>query len=142
MNFCSSLVFSSWTGQRELTLYKMTKLLTFQNVTIWGQHDEICLNESLESITGKGEKNVDQYSCWFSQCFQKAPISYLCNHRTVWLTLAQSTIFRLFQIERVCHDNFKFYENDRKVSKRIENTVVKGEIAHDEQFLLFPQCFQ
>ena len=25
---------------------------------------------------------------------------------------------------------------------RIENTVGKAEIAHDEQFLLFPQCFQ
>ena len=23
-----------------------------------------------------------------------------------------------------------------------ENTVGKGEIAHNEQFLLFPQCFQ
>ena len=29
-----------------------------------------------------------------------------------------------------------------KFSKRLENTVVKGEIAHYEQFLLFPQCFQ
>ena len=27
-------------------------------------------------------------------------------------------------------------------SKNIENMVGKGEIAHDEQFLLFPQCFQ
>ena len=27
-------------------------------------------------------------------------------------------------------------------SKRVENTVGKGEIAHYEQFLLFPQCFQ
>ena len=27
-------------------------------------------------------------------------------------------------------------------SKRIENTVGKGEIARYEQFLLFPQCFQ
>ena len=27
------------------------------------------------------------------------------------------------------------------VTKRAENTVGKGEIAHDEQFLLFPQCF-
>ena len=25
--------------------------------------------------------------------------------------------------------------------KTFENTVGKGEIAHDEQFLLFPQCF-
>ena len=39
-------------------------------------------------------------------------------------------------------DNFKFDENGRKFSKGIENTVGKGEIAHYEQFLLFPQCFQ
>ena len=26
--------------------------------------------------------------------------------------------------------------------KRVENTVRKGEIARNEQFLLFPQCFQ
>ena len=39
-------------------------------------------------------------------------------------------------------DNFKFDENGRKLSKWIENTVGKGEFAHYEQFLLFPQCFQ
>ena len=39
-------------------------------------------------------------------------------------------------------DNFKFDENGRKLSKRIENTVGRGEIACYEQFLLFPQCFQ
>ena len=39
-------------------------------------------------------------------------------------------------------DNFKFDENGRRLSKRVENTVGKGEIAHYEQFLLFPQCFQ
>ena len=37
---------------------------------------------------------------------------------------------------------FKFDENSRKFSKRVENTVGKGEIARYEQFLLFPQCFQ
>ena len=26
--------------------------------------------------------------------------------------------------------------------KKVENTVGKGEIARNEQFLLFPQCFQ
>ena len=26
--------------------------------------------------------------------------------------------------------------------QRVENTVSKGEIAHNDQFLLFPQCFQ
>ena len=39
-------------------------------------------------------------------------------------------------------DNVKFNENGRKLSKWIEKTVGKGEIACDEQFLLFPQCFQ
>ena len=39
-------------------------------------------------------------------------------------------------------DNFKFHENERKLSKQVENTVGKGEIARYEQFLLFPQCFQ
>ena len=39
-------------------------------------------------------------------------------------------------------DNFKFDENGKKLSKWVENTVGKGEIARYEQFLLFPQCFQ
>ena len=39
-------------------------------------------------------------------------------------------------------DNFKFDENGTKFFKRAENTAWKGEIAHYEQFLLFPQCFQ
>ena len=39
-------------------------------------------------------------------------------------------------------NNFRFHENERKLSKQVENTVGKGEIARYEQFLLFPQCFQ
>ena len=39
-------------------------------------------------------------------------------------------------------DNFKFDENGRKLSKPVENTVEKTEIACYKQFLLFPQCFQ
>ena len=39
-------------------------------------------------------------------------------------------------------NNFKFDKNGRKLSKRVENTVGKGEIARYEQFLLFPQCFK
>ena len=35
-------------------------------------------------------------------------------------------------------DNSKFVEYGRKHSKRVENTVGKGEIALDEQFYLFP----
>ena len=35
----------------------------------------------------------------------------------------------------------KVDENGRKLSKQVENTVEKGEIARYEQFLLFPWCF-
>ena len=53
------------------------------------------------------------------------------------------TNFGLFQTQKeFADDNFKFDENGRKLSKQIENTVGKGEIARYEQFLLFPQCFQ
>ena len=46
------------------------------------------------------------------------------------------------KLKEVSDDNFKFDKNLRKVSKWVENTAGKGEIAHYEQFLLFPQCFQ
>ena len=40
-------------------------------------------------------------------------------------------------------DNFRFDENGTKLSKQVENTMGKGEIAcYDKQFLLYPQCFQ
>ena len=52
------------------------------------------------------------------------------------------TNFRLFQPERVCRRQFQFDENGKKYSKRVENTVGKGEIARYKLFLLFPQCFQ
>ena len=46
------------------------------------------------------------------------------------------------KLKEFADDNFKFEENGRKLSKRVENTVGKGEIARYKQFLLFPQCFQ
>ena len=49
--------------------------------------------------------------------------------------------FKFFQTE-FAEDNFKFDENGRKLSRWVENTVRKGEIACYEQFILFPQCFQ
>ena len=58
------------------------------------------------------------------------------------LTHYQTTNFRLFQTERFADDNFKFDDNGRKLSKLVENTGGKGEIARYEQFLLFPQSFQ
>ena len=53
------------------------------------------------------------------------------------------TNFRLWsKLEQSAEDNFEFDDNTSKFSKRVENTVGKGEIARYEQFLLFPQCFQ
>ena len=46
------------------------------------------------------------------------------------------------KLKEFADDNFKFDENERKLSKRVENTVGKGGIARYKQFLLFPQCFQ
>ena len=46
------------------------------------------------------------------------------------------------KLKEFADDNFKFDENGRQLSKWLESTVGKGEIAHYEQFLLFVQCFQ
>ena len=46
------------------------------------------------------------------------------------------------KLKEFADDNFKFDKNGKKFSKRVENTVGKGEIARYEQFLLFPHFFQ
>ena len=58
------------------------------------------------------------------------------------ITLSQTTNFRLFQTEEFADDNFLLDKYGRKFSKGVENTVGKEEIARNEQFLLFLQCFQ
>ena len=44
------------------------------------------------------------------------------------LTQHQMTNFKLFQTERVCRRQFQIRRNGRKLSKRVENTVGKGEV--------------
>ena len=46
------------------------------------------------------------------------------------------------KLKEFADDNFLFDGNVRKLLKRVENTVGKGEIVCYEQFLLFPHCFQ
>ena len=76
----------------------------------------------------------------FPQGHQK---SSLCRNL---LTLSQMTNFRLFQTEKVCRQLCQTMSNLKKMTKNhpnwVENTEGKGAIAHYEQFLLFPQCFQ
>ena len=65
-------------------------------------------------------------------------------HNFTWysLTLSKWQILDSSKIKDFADDNFEFNENGRKFSKRVENTLEKGEIACCEQFLLLPQCFQ
>ena len=46
------------------------------------------------------------------------------------------------KVKEFADDNFKLDVNGKKFPKQVENTAGKGEIAHYEQLLLFPQCFQ
>ena len=52
------------------------------------------------------------------------------------LTCPKRQILDLSKLKEFAGNNFKFDET------RVENTVWKGEIAHYEQFLLFPHFFQ
>ena len=58
------------------------------------------------------------------------------------LPITRPQILDSSKLKEFADNNFKFNKNGRKLSKWLENTVVKGEIAGCEQFLLFPQCFQ
>ena len=63
----------------------------------------------------------------------------VCVSVFFFLTLSQTTNFR--PCKEFADDNSIFDENGNKLSKRVENTVGKGEIAHYEQFFLLPTVF-
>ena len=54
------------------------------------------------------------------------------------LPITRQQILNSSKLKDFADNNFKFDENGSKLSKRVENTVGKGEIACYEQFLLFP----
>ena len=58
------------------------------------------------------------------------------------LPITRQQILDSSELKEFADDNFILEENGRKLSKQVENTVGKGEIACYEQFLLFPLCFQ
>ena len=63
-------------------------------------------------------------------------------HNSIIKSLTLSQILDASKLKEFADDNFKPIENGRKLSKQVQNTVGKGEIARYEQFLLFLQCFQ
>ena len=70
-----------------------------------------------------------------SQCF-------LQLHVYTFNPLPDDKIWDWSKLKQSADDNFEFDVNSRKFSKRVENTVGKGEIARYEQFLLFPSVFK
>ena len=89
------------------------------------------------------ERNRHFSNVWLvvSECFQFWSSLKFCDLVKGW-PITRRQILDSAKLNEFADDNFKFKENGRKLSKRVENTVGKGEIARYEQFLLFPQCFQ
>ena len=67
---------------------------------------------------------------------------FIYDHDYAFIITFWGDKFYSSRLKEFAGDNFKFDENGKKLSKREENTMGKGEIARYEQFLLFPQCFQ
>ena len=58
------------------------------------------------------------------------------------LTLSQTTNLDSSKLKEYADDNFKFDENGRKLSKRVENTVAKGEMLVTSNFSFFHSVFK
>ena len=72
-------------------------------------------------------------------------LSFLCISSDVSLSLnsfPKDKFKTRLNLKEFAENNFKFDKKMAELSKWVENTVGKGEIARHEQFLLFPQCFQ
>ena len=66
----------------------------------------------------------------------------LIRTETTFIPFSNDKILDSSKVKEFADNNFKFYESRRKFFKLEENTVGKGEIARNEQFLLYPYSFQ
>ena len=114
--------------------------------------------EGVEKIVGRGGNAGYQQFLVFLPCFQTRVLQVKLKLEIIWygvneynegqlfhlscLLFPKRQILDSFKLKEFADDNFKFDVNGRKFSKRVENTVGKGEIARHEQFLLFSRCFQ
>ena len=92
------------------------------------------------NTVGKGEIAHYEQFLLFPQCFQKVCFPGESKGVNVW-EWVKECIYSLPNDKSLDYTKFKFVENGRNLSIRVENTVGKGEIAHNEQFLLFQPCF-
>ena len=87
----------------------------------------LCIHQTLSLVT--------------SLCFQTLKVPFrlkICSASS----FSKRQILDSSKLKGFADDNFNCDENGRKLFKRLENTVGKGEIACFEQFLLSPPCFQ
>ena len=62
-----------------------------------------------------------------------------CIIQIIFNPFPNDTFLDSSRLKEFADDNFKFGENGTKFSKRLENTVGKGEIAFNQHFL-FSHC--
>ena len=105
--------------------------------------------KKVENIVGKGGNAVNHHFILFPfpTMLSKALFARIVKPRDCVVKRTPQPITRQQildspKLKEFADDNFKFDKNGGKLSKWVENTVEKGEIAHYKQFLLFPQCFQ
>ena len=100
------------------------EMLHSEESTVFGVH---FIDLALDNV--EGSKGENDYSSEGSD-----------NSVTAGETLLfpKPQILDCSKLKEFADNNFKFDENGRKLSKGVANTVGKGEIACDEQFLLFP----
>ena len=104
-----------------------------------GLDDWICLWKGKKIVGNEGNAGLITH---FLVCYNVLKNDLGHKNSLLQLTLSQTTNFRLFKLKEFADHNFKLYENVRKFSSKLENTVGKREIACYEQFLLFLECFQ
>ena len=73
----------------------------------------------------------------YASCHEPKNFHYL----SAYGSFPKQQILYSKKLKEFADNNFKFDQNGRKFSKRVENTDGKGEIACNEQFLLFPLVF-
>ena len=128
------------------TLWEKEKLLVISNFSFSHNvfHSYFPIASCYRMVLWQGENlsKAKYFNTGQTAQTMQADILVGCYFLQMYLTLSQTTNFRLFQTEEFADDNFEFDENGRKFTKQVENTVRKGEIARYDQFLLFVQCFQ
>ena len=88
-----------------------------------------------------GSRNSRQFSCGYYYFFFQNSFKSCKLCRSLEL-FPKRQILDSSKFKEFADDNFKFDDNEGKFSKLVENTAGKGEIARNEQFLLFPKRFQ